>query len=853
MPGTNLTQAEAAARSALLQITTYDVTLDLTTGPDTFVSTSRITFSATTPGASTFADLVGASNVTALLNGVALDPSAYADSRITLDDLAATNELVVTADMEYSHTGEGLHRFVDPVDQKVYLYSQMEVPDARRVFASFEQPDLKATFTFHVVAPEAWTVVSNSPTPTPTSLGGGTARWDFEATKRMSTYITAIIAGEYLGVEDKYVGKNGTIPLGLYCRASAREHMDVENLFQLTKQGFELFEDLFDFPYPFVKYDQFFVPEFNAGAMENAGAVTIRDEYIPASRQPRSFYDFRTNMILHEMAHQWFGDLVTMKWWNDLWLNESFAEWAGYYASANATEFTDAWTGFTNARKLSGYRQDQLITTHPIAPEIKDLHDIEVNFDMITYAKGASVLKQLVAWVGMEPFTVGLRAYFRDHAYGNTEFRDLLGALEQASGRDLSSWAEEWLQTSGVNTVRPEFTLNDDGTYASLRIHQSASPEHPTLRRHRMGIGMYDLVDGALVRRTSLEVDVEGEFTEISEAVGHRQPDLLLLNDDDLAYVKVRLDERSYATAVAHLSKLDDSLARALIWTAAWDMCRDGELATSDYIDLVLANIGQETDSWGLSRVPVLAESALFGYVPADQQAALQDRWEAGVRDLLVAAEPGSDAQLIFAKTYAAASDTARGSIHGCMRGEKTIADVKALLDGSWSLPGLTVDQDLRWRFITGLCAAGVFGEAEISAELERDTTQSGKENAAGARAASPDPAVKAEAWRLATMDPSTPNATGEAIANEFSRAGQPALEGYVQAYLDAAETILETIGTHRAARAMEYIFPRQLATQANLDLIDSWLATTTASALAVRYVREGRDELARGLRAQGS
>ncbi|HZP16141.1 MAG TPA: ERAP1-like C-terminal domain-containing protein, partial [Nocardioides sp.] len=402
-----------------------------------------------------------------------------------------------------------------------------------------------------------------------------------------------------------------------------------------------------------------------------------------------------------------------------------------------------------------------------------------------------------------------------------------------------------------VNTVRPEFTLDEDGTYASLRIHQSASPEHPTLRRHRMGIGLYDLIDGALVRRTGFEVDVEGEFTDVAAAVGQKQPDLLLLNDEDLAYVKVRLDERSYDTAVAHLSKLDDSLARALIWTAAWDMCRDGELPTADYLDLVLANIGQETDSWALSRIPVLAESALFGYLSPEKVPALQERWEAGLRELLVAAEPGSDAQLIFAKTYAAASDTARGSIHGCMRGDQPIADVKALLDGSWELPGLKVDQDLRWRFITGLCAAGAFGEAEIAAELERDTSQSGKENAAGARAASPDPALKAEAWRLVMLDPSTPNATGEAIANEFSRAGQPALDGYLQAYLDAADSILENIGTHRAARAMEYIFPRSLATEANLELIDRWLATTTAGALGVRYVREGRDELARGLKAQ--
>ena len=309
------------------------------------------------------------------------------------------------------------------------------------------------------------------------------------------------------------------------------------------------------------------------GAMENAGCVTLRDEYLPRSRQPRSFYEFRCSVITHEMAHMWFGNLVTMRWWDDLWLNESFAEWACYWAEAEATEFTDAWTGFANARKQTGYRADQLPSTHPIAADNHDLEAVEVNFDMITYAKGASVLKQLVAWVGLEPFVEGLRQYFRDHAYGNSEFDDLLTALERSSGRELRSWAEEWLQTAGVNTLTPEFELDDDGAYRTLTVRQTAHPDHPTLRRHRLGIGLYDLVgpDGeqVLVRRDYIEVDVEGETTEIKEAVGQKQPDLLLLNEQDLAYAKIRLDERSLATAVHDLSRLQDSLARALVWGAA--------------------------------------------------------------------------------------------------------------------------------------------------------------------------------------------------------------------------------------------------------------------------------------------
>ncbi|HEX6151480.1 aminopeptidase N, partial [Nocardioides sp.] len=570
MPGTNLTRDEAAQRSALLDVTSYAVDLDLTTSETTFASTTTIRFTCREPGSGTFVDLVDAEVRSITLNGSSLDPAAvYADSRIQLTDLAAENELVVVADCTYSHSGEGLHRFVDPVDDRVYTYTQFEVPDARRVYATFEQPDLKSRFTFQVTAPDHWKVVSNAPTPEPKLLGDGRAVWAFPQTERMSTYITAIVAGEYHAVHHTYEGAHGPIPLGHYCRQSLVEHLDVEELVTTTRQGFEFFEREFGYPYPFHKYDQLYVPEYNMGAMENAGCVTLRDEYLPRSRQDRAFYEFRSSVILHEMAHMWFGDLVTMKWWDDLWLNESFAEWACYHAEVEATEFTDAWTGFTNARKQTGYRQDQLPSTHPIAADNVDLHAVEVNFDMITYAKGASVLKQLVAWVGLEPFLAGLRQYFHDFAFSNTEFVDLLSALEKASGRELDSWAKEWLQTAGVNTLAPTFELADDGSYTSFAVQQTAHPEWPTLRRHRIGIGLYDAVVGdkgeaALVRRDRLEIDVHGELTEVPELVGVAQPDLLLLNDDDLTYAKIRLDERSLSTAVESLGRLDDSLARAL-------------------------------------------------------------------------------------------------------------------------------------------------------------------------------------------------------------------------------------------------------------------------------------------------
>jgi len=841
MPGTNLTREEAQTRARSIDVDSYTIELDLTTSEKTFASTTTIEFTSTVPGGSTVADLVDATVHEITLNGVSLDPAAvYSDSRIQLDGLHVENVLVVRADCTYSNSGEGLHRFVDPVDDRVYLYSQFEVPDARRVYTTFEQPDLKSVFTFHVTAPEHWKVVSNATTPTPEPLSDGKAIWHFPTTKKMSTYITALVAGEYHEVQDLYEGKFGTIPLGHYCRQSMVEFMDTEELVKITKQSFAFFEEQFDFPYPFGKYDQLYVPEYNMGAMENAGCVTLRDEYLPRSRQPRSFYEFRCSVITHEMAHMWFGDLVTMKWWDDLWLNESFAEWACYWCEAEATEFTDAWTGFTNARKQTGYRQDQMPTTHPIAADNYDLEAVEVNFDMITYAKGASVLKQLVAWVGLEPFLAGLRQYFKDHAYGNSEFSDLLKALEKASGRELEGWATEWLQTAGVNTLTPSFQLDDDGNYASFTVLQTADPDWPTLRRHRLGIGLYDLVNGHLVRRANIETDVEGPATAVNELIGQRQPDLLLLNDEDLAYAKIRLDERSLATVVEGLDKLDDSLPRALAWGAAWDMTRDAEMSATDFVHLVLANIGAETDAWGISRIPDYAAQAVNSFSAPANRPALQERWERGLRALLTDAEPGSDAQLTFARSYA-----------GAARSDIALTDLEQLLDGELSFDGLAVDQDLRWILIAALARRGRGGD-RIETELATDTTISGQEHAAAARAAQPTAEAKAEAWDAAIVRADTPNETHRSIAAAFQVSGQDELlTPYVAKYLEAAETVWEHLGTHKASTTLSMMFPRQLASAELLAQIDAWLASTSANPGAKRYVQEGRADVARYLAGQ--
>ncbi|WP_286929406.1 MULTISPECIES: aminopeptidase N [Aeromicrobium] len=836
MPGTNLTREEARQRAAVVSDASYDVALDLTLEGERFGSVTTLTFAAQ-PGASTFVDLVDGELTSVTLNGRELDLSAYADSRIAIDGLEAQNELVVTGTCLYSHSGEGLHRFVDPTDDRVYLYTQFEVPDARRVFATFEQPDLKAQFTFHVTAPAHWKVVSNSPTPEPITLDGGSAVWHFEPTKTMSTYITALVAGEYHEVRDSYAGAYDEIPLGVFCRQSLVPFLDADDIFGITKQGFEFFEGAFQMGYPFGKYDQLFVPEYNMGAMENAGAVTFRDEMIFRSRQTVSAYEQRANTILHEMAHMWFGDLVTMKWWDDLWLNESFAEFAAHHSSVKATRFTDAWTGFTNSRKNWAYRQDQLPTTHPIAADNYDLHAVEANFDGITYAKGASALKQLVAWVGEDDFFAGLRAYFTKHAYGNTELQDLLVELSEASGRELDSWAAEWLQTSGVNTLRADFDVDDEGRFTRFDVVQTATEDYPTLRRHRIAIGLYDRGDdGRLVRTERIETDVRDERTTITELVDQRRPDLILLNDDDLTYAKIRLDEGSFDTLLAGIGNFAESLPRALCWGSAWDMTRDAELPSARFVDLVLAGVGTESDLTAVSSLLRQGHSAINLFTSDENRPALARHWEQGVAELLSSAEAGSDHQLAFARAVASAA---------------TSADLlRQVLGGS--VEGLELDADLRWTYIRGLARLGDADEAEIDAELARDDTNQGRENAAGARARRPDAEAKAEAWRKVVEDASTPNETRRQIAEGFQVPGQAELlEPYVDRYLKMADTVIDEMGVWIGQNALIHLFPLANPSQDALDKVDSWLESTQAPAAARRYVLEGRDDLRRALAAR--
>ncbi|MDT3331227.1 aminopeptidase N [Microbacterium sp. KSW-18] len=843
MPGENLTRIEAQERRATVETHSYDVTLDLTTGDEVFESRSVIRFAATA-GASTFVDLIARGIREITLNGRMLDPSAvYADSRIALEGLTDENELVVVADCEYTNTGEGLHRFVDPVDGEVYLYSQFEVPDSRRVFAVFEQPDLKATFRFTVTAPDAWKVVSNSPTPEPQPAGDGVATWSFDPTPRISSYITALVAGPYEQVFSELTSSDGrTIPLGVYARKSLWQYLDADYVFEKTRQGFAYFEDKFGVPYPFAKYDQLFVPEFNAGAMENAGAVTFTETYVFRSKVTDAVKERRVVTILHELAHMWFGDLVTMKWWNDLWLNESFAEWASTIATAEATEWTEAWTTFNAMEKTWAYRQDQLPSTHPVFAEINDLEDVQVNFDGITYAKGGSVLKQLAAWVGIEAFFAGVSAYFQKNAWGNTELSDLLVELEATSGRELTTWSKKWLETAGVNTLAPEIRVDGDGTITRFAIVQTAPADYPTIRPHRLGVGFYSLQADALVRTHHVELDVDGDLTEAPELVGLTQPDLVLLNDDDLAYAKIRLDERSLKTATAHLSKISDPLARSLVWGAAWDQTRDAEASASEYIDLVLQNIGTETESTTVRTTLGQLQLAANSYVSPEKRDAARRRVADGLWDLARDAEAGSDSQLQFVTAYASAAATA--------------ADwerVGQLRSGELTLPGLDIDADLSWALLVSLAAGGVVSAADIDDALASDNTAKGGEFAAQARAALPTVDAKRAAWASLIDNADLPNTVVRSAAAGFVHpAGIEALGDFVGAYFDMLLPVWESRTYQIAQYLIVGLFPAPLANTALRDATRGWLADhRDAPAALRRLVNENLAGVERALSVQ--
>ena len=834
MPGANLTRVEAGERKAVVSAPIhYWVSLDLTVGAEDFASTTKVTFDAQAD-ASTFLDLIANQVTEVVLNGEALDPAAvFVDSRIELNNLKDHNEVVVKAMCQYSNTGEGLHRSVDPADGNVYLYSQFEVPDARRVYAVFDQPDLKAVFDFDVTAPESWIVLSNQPVRTVESVDGMTLdgtlgdhpaerikRWVFEPTVTMSSYLTAICAGPYAQWHTEYENEDGrVVPMGQYCRQSLAEAFakDVDYLFDVTKKGFAFYARTWGIPYPYAKYDQIYVPEYNAGAMENIGLVTIRDQYVFESKVTDAMAERRVVTILHELAHMWFGDYVTMKWWNDLWLNESFAEFTSTLATAEATEWHDAWATFNSGEKSWGLNQDQLPTTHPIVAPINDLNDTYVNFDGITYAKGASVLKQLVAYVGRDRFFEGINHYLNNHSYSNATLADLLAELEETSGRDLKAWSAKWLEQAGVNTIAATVEENADGTIASLTLTQTAPADHPVLRPHRLAIGFYDEDgDGRIVRTDRIELDVDGETTVVEQAAGRPRPAFILVNDDDLTYAKLRFDAKSLEFAAENLYRFDDALARSVVWLSLWDMTRDAEFPAERFIDLSLKALATEHESTTFRYALGQVSTTAHHYVAPARRAEVARHVAAELWKLANAAEAGSDEQFQLAGAYLA---------YGEEGDAEFAANVRGLLDGTVTLPGLEIDNNFRWSLIKALATVNLIDEDGIEAELARRDTTENREFALGARASRSTAEAKEWAWNEAIRNESLTNMQLEAVARGCTAAKGGLAEPYAARYFDEIDWIWTNRTFHMAEALLNNLYPVNADPAKLVELGDAWLA----------------------------
>jgi len=841
MPGINISRSEALERSEHLAVDSYNVFLDVSGTGDTFIAKSTVKFSCKTPGYNTFIDAVALRIISATLNGQSVDTSTFDGQTLFINNLAAENELTIEAEVAYSNTGEGLQKSVDPADNEIYLYSQGETAHIRKMYPCFDQPDLKATFTLSVLAPSHWEVLSNNPVGS-SRVEGPNTFWEFTTTPRISTYITALVAGPYHHVHDEYVGEK-VVPLGIYCRKSLAESLDPEEIFQNTKEGFAYFEKIFGLAYPFEKYDQVAVVDFNWGAMENAGVVTFREEVLVfRSRVTDRNRQARAHVILHEMAHMWFGNMVTMFWWDDLWLNESFAEWTSYLALVEGTRFTNGWTSFICEGKSWAYNQDQLVTTHPIAVDMFDIESVNANFDGISYAKGSSVMHQLCAYVGRENFIAGLQKYFKKFAWQNTKLSDLLTELKSTSGRDLDAWSATWLKTAGINTMRPVLEVKD-GVYESVAISQAA-PAVPAgsteIRPHRIGVALYDLVDGALVSRLRTEVDVTSATTQLPELVGQKEADLLLINDGDLAYTKIRFDERSSRTLATHLGDLSDPVARTLCWVAMWDMWRDAEVTNHDFATMLLSGLESETLITLISGLGLDLVSAVEVHSNPTRRNEIRVAVAAKLHEILSKSVAGSDAQLQIARIFTAIAQS-----------PEQVAAIKELLAGK--LAGLVVDRDLRWFFVQALAERGAITRAEIDAVLKDDQTHNGELAHAQAVAALPDPAIKAETWRALLHDELS-NSKRLALHRGFMRARQVELmENYVDPYFDSLLEMWNKTSFEEASSNVEMLYPRYVVTQAVLDKTDAWLTGVGKDAPAVlrRLVSEGRDSLARTLRVQ--
>ncbi|MEU9622678.1 MULTISPECIES: aminopeptidase N [unclassified Streptomyces] len=825
-----LTRDEAQTRAQFLDVHRYTIDLDLTGGEETFDSRTVIQFTATAAG-DTFVELKPATLRSISLDGQPLDPAHLVENRFPLTALTAgAHEIRIDAAMRYSRTGEGMHRFTDPTDGETYVYTQLFMEDVQRVFAAFDQPDLKSVFELAITAPDGWTVLGNG-----IAEHRGDGRWTLAATPLISTYLVAVAAGPWHSVTTEHAG----LPFGIHCRRSLAPYLDADadEILDITRACFDRFHEKFDEPYPFDSYDQAFVPEFNAGAMENPGLVTFRDEFVYRSAVTDTERQTRGMVIAHEMAHMWFGDLVTLAWWDDIWLNESFAEYMGYQTLAEATRFTDTWVDFGVARKGWGYDADQRPSTHPVAPDpaaVPDTASAMLNFDGISYAKGASALRQLVAWLGEKDFLAGINAHFARHKFANATLADFIDNLASATDRDVHAWADSWLRTTGVDTLTPH-AEESDGTW-------SLTVDHDGSRPHRIAVGAYDHAPdthsgpGRLVLRDRFEIDVPQNGT--AKALPGRRPALVVLNDGDLSYAKVRLDSTSWDTAVRDLSGIPDALTRAVVWNTARDMVRDGELAPTTYLEAARAHLPHETDLALVQGVLAFADTHIAGrYLTPENRPAALATLTALCRDLIRRTEDGHNPGLrLIAVRHLIEAATQPDTIQDWLT--------------NGTVPGgPELDPELRWRILTRLSVLGATDETTIAAELEQDPSATGQEGAARCRAALPTPQAKAAAWDALFNDDTLSNYLFTATAQGFWQPEQADLvRDYVPRYYPEATRLAGRRGPAIAEAAGRYAFPGHAVDAENLHLGEQALNEKDLIPALRRKLIDQVDDLRRAL-----
>jgi len=834
------------ARSLLIASAEYDVTLDFT-GAESFRSRSVIRF-AGVPGEETFVDVVATTIHSATLNGVVL--GAAAENRLELPALEADNELVVESEHEYSTAGVGIHRFVDPENDETYLYSQFATMYACHAFACFDQPDIKGTFAFTVIAPSHWVVASNAKAPVPSGTGAHSPlTWAFDRTVPLPTYATAVCAGPYAFVEGTITSVKGEIPARVYGRPQLLDHFAADRLIADSQAGFELYERIFDTEFPYDSYDHVYAPQYNFGAMENAGCVTVsEDRLLFRGKTSEALLEFRTVVVMHELAHMWFGDLVTMRWWDDLWLNESFAEYVGTYATAVATEYTDAWVTFTAQRKSIAYATDQLPTTHPVLSDLPDVDAVAGAFDMITYAKGASALRQLAATLGEDTFFAGVAAYLKRHAFSNATLADLFAELEAASGRSLAAWRTAWLETPGVTTLAADVTEDAGDLISSLVVTERAPEQWPLPRPHHLSVAGFALSDGVLTEVFDVTVDTDGPSTEVDALVAVQRPELILPNGGDLTYAKLHLDEVSLRNARTHVAAIADPMSQALVLDALWHMCRDGALPARDYVEAVLAALPGITVSAVRESHLRTVVTAIARYARPGDAAQLAADAAEGVWGALEGATPGSDAQLQLLQGFALLATT---------QGQ---ADrVEALLGDVIHLDDLAIDTDLAWDLVTALAATGRADDASIDAHLAKDATASGERRAAGARAAIATLDAKRRAWDLLANPDGAPlaNALAYETALGFARAADATFMAPLgETFFAEVRGLFESVDVYVGLRVVQYSYPSFLVGR-GVDIValgERWLAENgDAHPVLTKLMVEGLDHARRAARAQES